>query len=653
MKTILGYLLPTTLIFMMINLGVGFVGYYGMDYIKSQDSLIATLVVVCLVAALSLGAVVFSIIKKHRPTTNSLWLSLTLSINAYLFTETCTGAYFLKDSVLYSILAPLFIFVFYFIASAVFKNPKVCYTVLTVIFEFFGVLQYFVFAFRGAPIRASDINNVASAMEISSDYSASAGYGPLIIALAIVNLAAACCIIWITKLKPIKAKTRIISGSTALVVGILICVFSTRIFDFGVENRIIKFNFSGNEDFTSYQDTGNVFLFFLDVVNSGDPEPDGYSDDKAIEILSRFEGDSEEPERTPTVIAVMDESFANFAKLGEFETDKDYMPFYNSLTENAVKGYVTVSAYGGYSCNSEFEFLTGNTMGFFPMGSAAYTQYVKTKQDSLVSYFDSYGYETVSMAGCSKTLWNLGKAYEFFGFEKQYYQNDLGYMNPVYINGRVSDVTLFRDVIRYYNTKKSPDNPMFLFMTTMQNHAAYQIPEDPAIKLQDIEDETAQAYLSYVYETDKALKELIEYFENVDEDVVVVFFGDHYPHIESFSEELLGGSLGNLSTEQNANIHKTPFLIWANYDIEESDNVEISLNYLSNKLLEVCEMPKTPFHKYLDTVMESIPSVSSFGYMGENGKWFRQGEKSSYYDKLNEYNIVQYYRMFKKYEEEK
>ena len=273
MKTILGYYLPMTLFFMMINLGVGFVGYYGMDAIKEQGSLVATLVAVGVIAALSIGAVVFSIIKKHRPASNSLWLALTLSINAYLFTETCTGSYFLKDSVVYSVLAPLFIFTFYFIGAAAFKKPKIFFTVLTVIFEFFGVLQYFVFAFRGAPIRASDINNVASAMEISSDYSASAGYGPMIIVLAVLNLAAACCVIWITKLSPLKIKTRIICGAVSLLTGVLICVFSTRIFDYGVENRIIKFNFSGNEDFTSYKDTVNVFLSFLDVVNSGDPAP--------------------------------------------------------------------------------------------------------------------------------------------------------------------------------------------------------------------------------------------------------------------------------------------------------------------------------------------------------------------------------------------
>lgn len=650
MITWLLYLLPYLLSFMSVNLTVGMIGEYGMSNIKNSASLMVPFVLLMVLLAASVGAVVFGIIKKKRPQHTSLSLGLVMALNAYMFTETCTGSFFIKESFLYAVLSPLFIYIFYLLGSALFKSPKIYYIVLTVFFEFFGVLQYFVFAFRGAPIRASDINNVASAMEISSDYSASAGYGPLIIALAVANLAASVLLAVFTKIKPIGVKPRAIVGgvSAVLLGGILLS--SGRVLDYGVENRIIKFNFSGNEDFTSYQDTGNVYLFFLDVMNSGSGEPDGYSDKKAQEILSSFEVTDEKPNRTPTVIAIMDESFADFARLGAFDTDNDYMPFLRSLTDNTIKGYVTVSAYGGYSCNSEFEFLSGNTMGFFPMGSAAYTQYVKTKQDSLVSYFDSFGYDTVSMAGCSSTLWNLGKAYDFLGFENQFYQSDLGRVNAEYVNGKLSDATLFREAIGKFEQKQA-DVPMFLFMTTMQNHASYQLLDDPTIELSDIDDDTAEAYLSAIYETDKALKELITYFESVDEDVVIVFFGDHYPHIESFSEELLGAGLGSLSTEQNANLHQTPFFIWANYDIEEQQDVEISLNYLSNKLIEVCDMPKTAYQRYLDTVMEKVPSISAFGYKGENGKWYRSGEKSDYSDLLEEYNIVQHYLMFKKYEE--
>lgn len=650
MITLILYLLPYLLSFMSVNLTVAMIGDYGMNTIKDSASLMIPFVLLILLLLLSAATAVYGIVKKKRPEHTSLSLGLVMALNAYMFTETCTGSYFLKESVLFAILSPLFIYVFYLLGSAIFKNPKIYFIVLTAFFEFFGVLQYFVFAFRGAPIRASDINNVASAMEISSDYSASAGYGPLIIALAAVNLAASVVLAVFTKIKPIGVKPRAIVGGVSAVLLGGIFLSGGRVLDYGVENRIIKFNFSGNEDFTSYQDTGNVYLFFLDVINSGSGEPDGYSDKKAMDILASYEDSEQKPDRTPTVIAIMDESFADFARLGAFDTDNDYMPFLRSLTDNTIKGYVTVSAYGGYSCNSEFEFLSGNTMGFFPMGSAAYTQYVKTKQDSLVSYFDSFGYDTVSMAGCSSTLWNLGKAYNFLGFENQFYQRDLGRVNAEYVNGKLSDATLFREAIGKFEQKQA-DVPMFLFMTTMQNHASYELLDDPSIELSDIDNDTAEAYLSAIYETDKALKELITYFESVDEDVVIVFFGDHYPHIESFSEELLGAGLGSLSTEQNANLHQTPFFIWANYDIEEQQDVEISLNYLSNKLIEVCGMPKTAYQRYLDTVMEKVPSISAFGYKGEDGKWYRSGEKSDYSDKLNEYNIVQYYLMFKKYEE--
>lgn len=60
----------------------------------------------------------------------------------------------------------------------------------------------------------------------------------------------------------------------------------------------------------------------------------------------------------------MNESFADFEHIAQFKTNKDYLPNYHKLQEESISGYVSVSAYGGYSCNSEYEFLTGNTLGF-------------------------------------------------------------------------------------------------------------------------------------------------------------------------------------------------------------------------------------------------------------------------------------------------
>ncbi len=617
---------------------------------KSINWMIAKVVLICVI---SIALPVIGIVKKRKPRCTGWGLGILFAVSSYVFTESTMAANPLKENIAFMIVAPLFVYLLYLPGSFLFKRAlshKIYYGFITFVCVFYGILQYFVYAFRGAPIRASDINNLQSAVEISSEYSVFSGVGPQVLAFAILYFTLCVLILIFTKIETPKGKIRIGFGVGFLCLSVLFTAFNARLFDYGVEKRIIKLNYSGYEDKSTYMEVGNVLFFCMDVINSTTTEPDGYSEEKALEILSNYKAEEETGTKKPTVIAIMDESFADFSKLGNLKTNKDYMPFYNSLKENTIKGYVTVSAYGGYSCNSEFEFLTGNTMHFYPMGSAAYTQYVKTPQDSLVNYFKNRGYSTVALAGCSPGVWDLGEAYEYMGFDKKYYSSYFksGGKIPEYINAKISDKTVFNEIISLYENRDG-DDPMFLFATTMQNHSPYRI-TDYQITIDGIDNNEAQSYLSSIYETDKALEKLISYFSSVDDDVVVVFYGDHYPHIPSFSETLLGSELGSLSTERNADIHSTPYFIWANYDIEEK-NEDMSLNYLSNELLEVCGAPKTDFHLYLDAVKAEIPIISSFGYKGKDGKWYRTGEKSPYTKILNEYNIVQYYRVSEKYDQ--
>jgi phosphoglycerol transferase MdoB-like AlkP superfamily enzyme len=189
---------------------------------------------------------------------------------------------------------------------------------------------------------------------------------------------------------------------------------------------------------------------------------------------------------------------------------------------------------------------------------------------------------------------------------------------------------------------------MFLYATTAQNHSPFRPSEKDEIDLENINSSAGETYLSGVYETDKAIKTLVEYFSGVEEDVVIVLYGDHYPHIPDFSEALLDGNLGNLSIEQNAALHSTPYFVWANYDIEEKEE-DIGLNYLSNTLLEVCGAPKTEYYLFLDDMKKEVPFISAFGYKGKDGIWRRKGEKSEFDEIIYKYSVVQYYRVFDKY----
>ncbi len=134
------------------------------------------------------------------------------------------------------------------------------------------------------------------------------------------------------------------------------------------------------------------------------------------------------------------------------------------------------------------------------------------------------------------------------------------------------------------------DAPLFLFGITMQNHGGYAYSDSNVINTIVLDEypkdyPQAQKYLSLIQISDQALEGFIGALENYPENVLVLFFGDHLPKIETeFYEELHGGPYETL-TEQTLQ-YTVPFVIWANYDIPEQTVEKTSLNYLGRYLLE-------------------------------------------------------------------
>lgn len=112
----------------------------------------------------------------------------------------------------------------------------------------------------------------------------------------------------------------------------------------------------------------------------------------------------------------MNESFADFRVIGNLETNQEVMPFYDSLTENTTKGYALSSVFGAKTPDSEWEFLTGNSMAFLPAGSVPYQQYVSEKNAySLVDNLKQQDYTCVAMHPYYATGWSRDKVYPGIG----------------------------------------------------------------------------------------------------------------------------------------------------------------------------------------------------------------------------------------------
>lgn len=507
-----------------------------------------------------------------------------LGLNSYFLPDFVMGSYFPKSNVLYILLGILLCWLLYLIGAVIFPKPHAWFCGVNVIFAIYALAQYYVTEFRGNPVQFADLANIKSVSEINGMYSLFLDSKVMFVLCDLILIFA---VTVTTKVRKIKIRSRIISG-VAVIAGCFVFVYGGRFaYDLGIKNRYIRLNFSGAENADTYRCVGYDLMFCFDGMFDRVTKPDGYSTQKAEDIITQYE--VQKADKKPTIIAIMNESFADFEHIAQFKTNKDYLPNYHKLQEESISGYVSVSAYGGYSCNSEYEFLTGNTLGFLPSGSAVFTQYLNDKQNGLVSWLNELGYTTQAIS------------------------------------------------------------PYFVWTATMQNHAPYDHPEGVIheITFEDYNNPAAQEYLNLIYQSDKALGELINYFRHKQEEVIIVMFGDHYPHIIDFTEYLYGKDVALLSTEDYSRLRQTPFLIWSNKGVEAEKIDDISLNYLSNEVMEAAGLPKSRYQQELDKIRCDIPIISSYGYKTADGEWYSINDVADKYkDTLNEYETVQYYRMF-------
>jgi hypothetical protein len=150
-------------------------------------------------------------------------------------------------------------------------------------------------------------------------------------------------------------------------------------------------------------------------------------------------------------------------------------------------------------------------------------------------------------------------------------------------------------------------------------------------------------------ESDKALEYLITYFENVEEPVEIVFFGDHQPSLKNkFYKSLNGKGMSGLELDQLQDLYTIPFFIWTNYDTPEEEVELSSLNYLATLALERAGLPIPAYNQFLLDMMKVIPAINSRGYYSAAEKTHKYledatGEEAEW---INRYQILQYNNMF-------
>ncbi len=186
----------------------------------------------------------------------------------------------------------------------------------------------------------------------------------------------------------------------------------------------------------------------------------------------------------------------------------------------------------------------------------------------------------------------------------------------------------------------------------MQNHSSYDRKwdnlSDDISTIKDYGDDV-DIYLNLVKASDDAFKKLVEYFSNVDEPTMIIMFGDHQPKLNNHFYENVekGFSLGD--EYKMFEKYNTPFVIWANYDIEEQTDVKISANYMGTMVDELAGNSMSGYQQMVNEIRKDIPIITAGGYIGADGKYYHTYDKSSpYYDKIMDYCYSEYNNVFDK-----
>ena len=516
-----------------------------------------------------------------------------------------------------------------------------------VFFMVLAFVNYYVYLFRENEFIFADIRSIGTGLSVAGNYElelSPRGWQVLVVSFLFIVVAS------LFRIKFEKAIIlRVVSGLAA----IYLCVTIS-----GVTTGI---NTETWEQKGSYRN-GYVLNFVLSARDSFVSEPESYDIEDVVELEKTYSKNEENPlgdtmTKEPTIIVVMSESFADLSVIGELETNQPLTPFMDSLYENTTKGYALSSVFGAKTPNSEWEFMTGGSMAFLPVGSVVYQQYLSDTPSSMVSTLKEEGYTCVAMHPYFETGWSRNLIYPKLGFDESYFIEHFNQSELV--RKYISDEEMYSKIIDRYENRKVNEN-LFIMSISMQNHGGY------ATKYENFEQKyykigrsytDANQYFSLIRESDDALRDFVNYFASVDEPVEIVFFGDHQPSLNSnFYKILNGKGLSGLTLKELEALYTVPFFIWTNYDTPEETLEITSLNFLSTMALQRAGIDLPPYNQFMADLMEAVPAINARGYyslekdrylhvedaLGEELEWIRKYENLQYngvFDKKHKSDI--------------
>lgn len=431
------------------------------------------------------------------------------------------------------------------------------------------------------------------------------------------------------------------------------------------EIPFLNTKFTAWNQMLNYENNGFIMGFLYNWSKFNLKAPDGYSEEKIAEIkdsYTRTLTPGEEPKEKTTnsladaeynIVIVLDESYYDLSVISDYVkiSPKEVTPVLRNLIKNdkesknyAVGQMYTVD-YGGGTANIEFEVDTAMTD--YWIGTVPYVDLVPHVETvpSIAHIAKEAGYQTLAIHPFNGGMYKRNISLVKEGFDRFIDETEMEFKDKDENREYINDRSAYKETMKYL---KENDEKTLISLITMQNHAGYGkdgFKNRKYTVTADVSEDDRSAievYAQTLNLSDKYLGEFLNELENFDEKTVVLWYGDHSPGIFEKINNNKDKKVRDLS-------YVTPYLIWANFDLEEVEYSNItrfkqskttlpttSPNCLTVTLFDLLNLEKPDYMQLTADVCKEVPILSQPYY--ENEGPFKSTALSNY--ELFTYDIL-------------
>lgn len=449
------------------------------------------------------------------------------------------------------------IILFTLFLALLFKKRLFCVSFVLIMWIGMGIVNYGLLSYRTTPFSMVDVKLLKSVGSIIEEYLGKAGV--VIVYVVVIALIVGIVALWL-RLPRMRDKISYPKSVAIVVVTLLATIGLNKLsLNLGLVNLDL-----GNIAY-AYNQCGFSYCLTNSIFNVGIDKPYSYSEDKLNAIQEEIQGYDERASLTrPNIVFVQLESFYDVNRMKNYTYSENPVPNWDELRKNYSSGFMTVPSIGAGTANTEFEVMSGMSLDYFGFCEYPYKTILKdTNVESICYNLQELGYKSTAIHDNKGTFYSRNKVFPRLGY------NDfisIEYMKNVTYNplGWADDDVLIDEITKTMDTSEKQD---FIYTITVQAHGKYpdeQVDDTQTITMEGESDPKVknqyEYYINQVHQEDEFIKNLTDTLSAYDEDVVVVFYGDHLPTFDLSEDDLSAGSL-----------YQTEYVIWSNFGLEEVD----------------------------------------------------------------------------------